>query len=118
MRLSPSTSSHSEPSIHVFPPVGGEHALLRLDALTLLMCALTLLHASKNKQLPLTLAAFFLGLSIEQLSIRLGGTHCHSSGVFDFSDCSSGNSVLFCAPHHSPRLTPPTHPSSRLHGVS
>ncbi|KAL1511757.1 hypothetical protein AB1Y20_005045 [Prymnesium parvum] len=84
--------------IHLLSPVEGDEAILSLDALVLTMCLVTLVHASWTRALPLAFAGFCLGISIEQASLRLGGTHCHASGIFDFSKCSSGNSVLYYVP--------------------
>ena len=72
--------------------------IAELDYLSLAQTVLCLAHAVRYEgsfHLLLLPAAFLLGLSIEQASIRFGGTHCHASSLyFNISDCSSLNSVL------------------------
>ena len=78
--------------------VGGQAAVYELDLLVLAMSALSCVHAYKHKQWPLIVAGFGLGLVVEHASLRLGGTHCHQSGVLDFAQCSSANSVVYYLP--------------------
>lgn len=72
--------------------------IAELDYLFLAQTVLCLAHAVRYEgsfHLLLLPAAFLLGLSIEQASIRFGGTHCHASSLyFNFSECSTLNSVL------------------------
>ena len=92
----------SPPAGHLFvdEPLGGT---LGLDLLILAMCVLVLLHASRNNSYGLALTGLVVGASIETASIRLGGTHCHASGLLDLSECSSLNSVLYyCLLYTSP----------------
>ena len=69
-----------------------------LDLLLLGQTLLCLAHGLFLRDpfgLTLLPSALFLGLTLEQASIRLGGTHCHaSSPLSNFSECSSLNSVL------------------------
>ena len=69
--------------------------MLELDLLVLVMGVLTCVHAHRHGQWSLAIAGFFLGLVTEHLSLRLGGTHCHASGLLDVSECSSLNSVAY-----------------------
>ena len=79
-------------------PVGGLDAIMELDALVLFMTVAVTLHAVYNKNTKLLLAGFILGYLTETLSLRWGGTHCHASGILNFSDCSSANSVFYYVP--------------------
>jgi len=46
----------------------------------------------------LLLGGVLLGLVMETASLRLGGTHCHVSGVVNLSECSSANSIVYYGP--------------------
>ena len=85
------------PPGHVYntEPVGGWQAVFELDLLVLVMVALSCLHAYRSKQWPLLIASLGLGIVTEHASLRLGGTHCHQSGMFDLSECSSANSAFY-----------------------
>lgn len=48
--------------------------------------------------MPLFVTGCILGVVIETLSLRFGGTHCHATGLLNFSECSSANSVLYYGP--------------------
>ena len=86
-------------AVWVFPPIGGEEAVLELDAVTALMVLLTAVHATLHRGWPLAVAGLLLGLVVEHASLRLGGTHCHaSSPLLNVSDCSSANSVFYYMP--------------------
>ena len=87
-----------EGHVRVLEPVGGEQAVFELDILVLTMVVLTCLHAARARQWSLVLAGLGLGVVVEQASLRLGGTHCHQSGMFNLSDCSSWNSVAYYVP--------------------
>uniref|UniRef100_A0A7S4AZK2 Transmembrane protein n=1 Tax=Chrysotila carterae TaxID=13221 RepID=A0A7S4AZK2_CHRCT len=69
-----------------------------LDAIFALLFIVTCALAAQRGQVALVMSIFIMALCIEQASIRFGGTHCHAPSVFDFSDCSSLNSVLFYIP--------------------
>ena len=69
-----------------------------LDVLMLLMCIAAGLHAQRAARLPLFVAGCFLGLLVEFMSLRFGGTHCHASGLINVSECSSLNSVMYYGP--------------------
>ena len=79
-------------------PIGGISAVYELDLLVLLMTVLSCWHAYKHKQMPLALAGFGLGLVTEHASLRFGGTHCHQSGIINFSQCSSVNACVYYLP--------------------
>ena len=79
-------------------PVGGIFAIFELDALVLVMSILSCIHAYKNSAIPLLIAGLGLGAVTEHASLRLGGTHCHQSGLVDISECSSANSVFYYLP--------------------
>ena len=81
-----------------FPPVGGLTSVYELDLLVATMLSLVLWHAAFNDKASLALAGLGLGLVTETLSLRLGGTHCHASGLLNFSPCSSANSILYYVP--------------------
>ena len=76
-------------------PLGGEQAIRELDLLALVMGILSCWHAHRHGQWSLVIAGFLLGLITEHLSLRFGGTHCHASGLIDFMECSSFNSVAY-----------------------
>jgi hypothetical protein len=82
----------------VFPPKGGEEGLLELDILVISMMVAAGVHATMNKQLPLFVTGCILGIVVETMSLRFGGTHCHASGMLNFSECSSANSVFYYGP--------------------
>lgn len=84
--------------VWVFPPLGGPSVVYELDLLISVMVLLTLLHAASNSTGSLALAGLGLGLVTENLSLRLGGTHCHASGLIDWDQCSSFNSVVYYVP--------------------
>jgi hypothetical protein len=69
-----------------------------LDALMLIVTIPVCIHAWKENRFYLFVAGFLCGLLVETSSVRLGGTHCHASGILNFSVCSSFNSVLFYGP--------------------
>jgi hypothetical protein len=71
---------------------------MELDILVASMCVVTALHALKNRQFPLFVAGVLLGILIETVSLRFGGTHCHATGYLNFSECSSANSVFYYGP--------------------
>jgi hypothetical protein len=81
-----------------FPPVGGLTVVYELDLLVSSMLCLTLWHAALKGQHMLALAGLGLGFVTETLSLRFGGTHCHASGLLDFTPCSSLNSILYYTP--------------------
>ena len=88
--------------VWVTPPHG---PIWHLDVLVFLMCVITIYHglSETNKELRfrnlcLLFTSFLLGLGTEHASLRFGGTHCHASGVVNFSECSSANSVLYYIP--------------------
>ena len=81
-----------------FPPVGGLSAVYELDLLVATMLSLTLWHAAFNEQAMLATAGVGLGFVTETLSLRFGGTHCHASGLLNFTMCSSLNSILYYVP--------------------
>ena len=62
------------------------------------MCIIIGIHALREKQIPLFVAGILLGILIETVSLRFGGTHCHATGLLNFSECSSANSVLYYGP--------------------
>merc|ERR1719424_143356 len=62
------------------------------------MSTLSCIHAYKNSAIPLLIAGLGLGAVTEHASLRLGGTHCHQSGIIDISECSSANSVFYYLP--------------------
>ena len=72
--------------------------MYELDLLVATMLLLTLWHATSNGTHQLALAALCLGILIETLSQRLGGTHCHAPGLVNVSVCSSANSILYYVP--------------------
>jgi len=84
--------------VWVFPPVGGPSVVYELDFLVAFMLLTTLLHAASTSNGALALSSFGLGLFTENASLRFGGTHCHASGLLDFDQCSSCNSVLYYVP--------------------
>ena len=97
--FSPQKAAPIPDSVWVFPPLGGEQAVLELDAVTALMVLLTATHATKHGAWPLAVAGLLLGLVVEHASLRLGGTHCHASSRYlNISDCSSANSVFYYMP--------------------
>jgi hypothetical protein len=71
---------------------------MELDILVLSMVIAAGLHAIMNKRLPLFLTGILLGIVTETMSLRFGGTHCHASGLLNFSECSSANSVFYYGP--------------------
>ena len=79
-------------------PVGGEVSIWELDGLVLFMCLAVTLHALQCGKWRLLITGMTLGYVVETLSLRLGGTHCHASGLVNFSDCSSANSVFYYVP--------------------
>lgn len=89
-------NKYSHMAVWTFPPLG---PIWHLDVLVLLMCLVTFYHAfsSKNGWM-LVLTSALLGLFTEHASLRFGGTHCHASGIVNFSECSSANSVLYYIP--------------------
>ena len=94
-------SCFSTEVVHVFPPRGGENAALELDILMGAMFILCCIHAIKGRnyyRISLLVGGVLLGLVMETASLRLGGTHCHVSGILNVSECSSGNSVLYYGP--------------------
>ncbi len=89
-------------SVWVFPPLA---PIWHLDVLVLLMCSFTVYHAytetdknQRKENFVLMLTATLLGLFTEHASLRFGGTHCHASGLINFSECSSANSVMYYLP--------------------
>ena len=88
------------PPGHLFTPnaIGGISAVYELDVLVLLMTILSCAHAYASNQLSLAIAGLGLGLVVEHASLRLGGTHCHQTGLINFSECSSVNSVVYYLP--------------------
>ena len=78
-------------------PVGGDVAIWELDLLVLLMCVAVALHSVQWQcnQWRLLATGLTLGYVVETLSLHFGGTHCHASGLLNFSECSSANSVFF-----------------------
>ena len=79
-------------------PIGGQAAIVEIDMLVFFMCCSVTLHAIQNKQWKLILSGLLLGYLTETASIRFGGTHCHASGLLNFSECSSANSILYYVP--------------------
>ena len=74
-----------------------------LDMLVFAMTIAVCCHATRDKLnrnggLQLIAAGLLLGVFTEHASIRLGGTHCHASGIIDVSECSSLNSVAYYVP--------------------
>ena len=84
--------------VRTLDPVGGRGAVYELDMLVLLMTLLACVHAARTSQWPLVFSGLGLGLLVEHASLRLGGTHCHQSGMVDISECSSANSVVYYLP--------------------
>ena len=77
-------------TVDEFP--GSVHSL---DVLVFTLVLLVLAHTRGSPwKLALAAASLALGLLTEQLSLRLGGTHCHASGIVNVSTCSSANSVF------------------------
>jgi len=81
-----------------FPPIGGGSVVYELDLLVAAMTSLTLWHAAFSNNHMLALAGLGLGVVTETLSLRLGGTHCHASGLLNLYPCSSLNSVVYYLP--------------------
>ena len=92
------TTPMPEGHLYIAEPIGGSMAVFELDALVLVMCILSCIHAYKNSALPLVIAGLGLGVVTEHASLRLGGTHCHQSGLINISECSSANSVFYYLP--------------------
>lgn len=81
-------------TVDEFP--GSVHSL---DVLVFTLVLLVLAHTRGSPwKLALAAASLALGLLTEQLSLRLGGTHCHASGIVNVSTCSSANSVFWYIP--------------------
>ncbi len=76
--------------------------ILAVDAIIFLLSLLVCTHIvlkTREEGVTCCIAIFSIALISEQLSITLGDTHCHhDSDVFNFSKCSSGNSVIFYIP--------------------
>ena len=92
------TTPMPEGHLYIAEPIGGSMAVFELDALVLVMCILSCIHAYKNSAFPLVIAGLGLGVVTEHASLRLGGTHCHQSGLINISECSSANSVFYYLP--------------------
>ena len=71
--------------------------VLALDALVLTLTIGAVVHAALAGKL-VRLPLYFIGLTLEQSPVRLGGTHCHSDGIVMVSKCSSLNSVAYYVP--------------------
>ena len=91
-------------TVPLFPNMADPTILLQLDALYIVLTALTLLHAVSKRGLVSGVAVvaylFAHTALFEHISLFLGGTHCHaSSPVLPMvTPCSSINSVLFYVP--------------------
>ena len=72
--------------------------VLALDALVLTLTIGAVVHAALAGKLVRLPLYFLIGLTLEQSSVRLGGTHCHSDGIVMVSKCSSLNSVAYYVP--------------------
>eukprot|EP00928_Gymnodinium_smaydae_P027386 TRINITY_DN21198_c0_g2_i1.p1 TRINITY_DN21198_c0_g2~~TRINITY_DN21198_c0_g2_i1.p1 ORF type:complete len:691 (-),score=44.93 TRINITY_DN21198_c0_g2_i1:383-2404(-) len=73
-------------------------AIAELDALMIAIFLPVCVHAYRTKQFLLLGAGLLCGYLVETACVRLGGTHCHESGIVNVSPCSSMNSVLFYGP--------------------
>ena len=85
--------------IWVYPPLS---PVWELDTVVLLMTMAAIAHAlsepdkrERKENLILIVTSFLLGLFTEHASLRFGGTHCHASGLLNFFECSSVNSVCY-----------------------
>ena len=72
--------------------------VLALDVLVLTLTIGAVVHAALAGKLVRLPLYFLIGLTLEQSSVRLGGTHCHSEGIVMVSKCSSLNSVAYYVP--------------------
>jgi len=86
--------------LHVPTPYINNHEsipahMLGLDAVIFATFFLTLIHSLLSKGFSTMLSLFVLAVIVEQLSIQLGQTHCHTDAVLMISKCSSLNSALF-----------------------
>ncbi len=73
-------------------------AALELDTVVLGLSLLTMMHAMLHHRLLLLPLFLLVGITVEQLAIRVAQTHCHSEALLMLSQCSSGSSVAVYVP--------------------
>lgn len=72
--------------------------LLEVDTMILGLSLLTVAHATLHRHLLLLICYLVLGIALEQLAIRVLGTHCHGEALLMVSQCSSASSLAMYVP--------------------
>lgn len=75
--------------------------LILMDAVVAICCLLVMYHVYEHTRMEgfkICIVILSIALTIEQISINLGETHCHADALVMISKCSSLNSVCFYLP--------------------